>query len=224
VALSALFMVAMANAVNFLDNMDGLAGGVSAIAAASFCIAACIARQWATAGVLALLAGALLGFLAFNFPWREGRSARIFMGDGGSLPVGFLLSALAIQITFTAPEDAAYALGTRWYGVLAPLVILAVPLYDSVIVTLLRLSQGKSPMVGDHQHFSHRLVMRGLSRRGAVMLICALAIICGISGLLLGTAAPWQAALIGVQTVIVLATIAALEQPLLEEMRSGERR
>ena len=224
VVLSALFMVAMANAVNFLDNMDGLAGGVSAIAAASFCIAACIARQWATAGVLALLAGALLGFLAFNFPWREGRSARIFMGDGGSLPVGFLLSALAIQITFTAPEDAAYALGTRWYGVLAPLVILAVPLYDSVIVTLLRLSQGKSPMVGDHQHFSHRLVMRGLSRRGAVMLICALAIICGISGLLLGTAAPWQAALIGVQTVIVLATIAALEQPLLEEMRSGERR
>jgi UDP-GlcNAc:undecaprenyl-phosphate GlcNAc-1-phosphate transferase len=146
------------------------------------------------------------------------------MGDGGSLPVGFLLSALAIQITFTAPEDAAYALGTRWYGVLAPLVILAVPLYDSVIVTLLRLSQGKSPMVGDHQHFSHRLVMRGLSRRGAVMLICALAIICGIAGLLLGTAAPWQAALIGVQTVIVLATIAALEQPLLEEMRSGERR
>jgi UDP-GlcNAc:undecaprenyl-phosphate GlcNAc-1-phosphate transferase len=224
VALSALFMVAMMNAVNFLDNMDGLAGGVAAIAAAAFCIAACIARQWATAGVLALLAGALLGFLVFNFPWRAGRTARIFMGDGGSLPVGFLLSALAIQITFTAPDDAAYALGTRWYGVLAPLVILAVPLYDSVIVTLLRLSQGKSPMVGDHQHFSHRLVMRGLSRRGAVMLICALAIICGIAGLLLGTAAPWQAALIGVQTVIVLATIAALEQPLLEEMRSGERR
>ena len=175
VALSALFMVAMANAVNFLDNMDGLAGGVSAIAAASFCIAACIARQWATAGVLALLAGALLGFLAFNFPWREGRSARIFMGDGGSLPVGFLLSALAIQITFTAPEDAAYALGTRWYGVLAPLVILAVPLYDSVIVTLLRLSQGKSPMVGDHQHFSHRLVMRALGeeRSAAHRLVAA---------------------------------------------------
>ena len=224
VALSATFMVAIVNAVNFLDNMDGLAGGVSFIAAAAFCTAACISRQWATAAVLALLAGGLLGFLVFNFPWRAARPARIFMGDGGSLPVGFLLAALAIQITFTAPDDPEYALGARWYGVLTPLVILTVPLYDSVIVTLLRLGQGKSPMVGDHQHFSHRLVMRGLSSRGAVLLICALATTCGIGGLLLGTAAPWQAVLIGAQTIMVLLTVAALEQPMLAQMRTGADR
>ncbi len=224
VALSALFIVAIINAVNFLDNMDGLAGGVSFIAAAAFCMAACIAGQWATAAVLALLVGGLLGFLVFNFPWRAGRPARIFMGDGGSLPVGFLLATLAIQITFTTDEDPQYALGTHWYGVLAPLVILTVPLYDSVIVTLLRMGQGQSPMVGDHQHFSHRLVMRGLSSRGAVLLICALATTCGIGGLLLGTAAPWQAVLIGAQTILVLFTIAALERPLLEEMRNGVHR
>jgi UDP-GlcNAc:undecaprenyl-phosphate GlcNAc-1-phosphate transferase len=159
--------------------------------------------------------------LVFNFPWRATRPARIFMGDGGSLPVGFLLAALAIQITFTAPDDPEYALGARWYGVLTPLVILAVPLYDSVIVTLLRLGQGKSPMVGDHQHFSHRLVMRGLSSRGAVLLICALATTCGIGGLLLGTAAPWQAVLIGAQTIMVLLTVATLEQPMLAQMRTG---
>lgn len=224
VLLTAAFIVALVNAVNFLDNMDGLSGGVSAIAAAALCVAACVARQWATAGVLALLCGALLGFLAFNFPWRAGQRARIFMGDGGSLPVGFLLATLAVQITFTAPEDPGYALGSRWYGALAPLVVLAVPLYDSVVVTLLRLSQGKSPMVGDHQHFSHRLVMRGLSQRGAALLICALGAVCGVGGLLLGTAEPWQAALIGLQTALLLGALAALEQPMLARMRAGDRR
>jgi UDP-GlcNAc:undecaprenyl-phosphate GlcNAc-1-phosphate transferase len=223
VALSVAFIVAMTNALNFLDNMDGLSGGVAAIAAASLAVAATIANQWATAGLLAVLAGALLGFLAFNFPWRAGTSARIFMGDGGSLPVGFLLAVLAMQITFTAPEDLEYALGTRWYGVLSPLVILAVPLYDAFTVSVLRLVQGKSPMVGDQQHFSHRLVMRGLSRRGAVLLICALAATCGVSGLLLGTAAPWQAVLIGGQVAVVLATIAALERPMLARMAEDRR-
>lgn len=220
VLLTTAFFVAVANAVNFLDNMDGLAGGVSAIAAAALCVAACVARQWATAGVLALLAGALLGFLVFNFPWRAGQRARIFMGDGGSLPVGFLLAALAVQITFTAPDRPGYALGTRWYGALAPLVILAVPLYDSVVVTLLRLAQGNSPMVGDRQHFSHRLVMRGLTPRGAVLLICAFGAVCGTGGLLLGTSEPWQAALIGLQTAVVVGAIAALERPMLARMRS----
>ena len=104
VLLTSTFIVALVNAVNFLDNMDGLSGGVSAIAAAALCVAACVARQWATAGVLSLLCGGLLGFLAFNFPWRAGQRARIFMGDGGSLPVGFLLATLAVRITFTAPE------------------------------------------------------------------------------------------------------------------------
>jgi UDP-GlcNAc:undecaprenyl-phosphate GlcNAc-1-phosphate transferase len=223
VAISAAFVVLMTNAMNFLDNMDGLAGGVGAIAAAALAGAACIAGQWATAGLLAVLAGAVVGFLAFNFPWRAGRQARIFMGDGGSLPLGFLLAALAMQITFTSPDEPGYALGSRWYGVLAPLVILAVPLYDAFTVSVLRIAQGRSPMVGDQQHFSHRLVMRGLSRRGSVLMICALAAACGVSGLLVGTAAPWQAALIGVQVAMILGTIAALERPMLRAM-AGEAR
>jgi UDP-GlcNAc:undecaprenyl-phosphate GlcNAc-1-phosphate transferase len=223
IAISACFIVALTNAVNFLDNMDGLAGGVSAIAAASLAVAAGIAGQWATSGLLAVLCGALLGFLAFNFPWRSGSSARIFLGDGGSLPVGFLLAVLAMQVTFTSPGEPGYALGTRWYGVLAPLVILAVPLYDACTVSGLRMLQGRSPMVGDQQHFSHRLVMRGLTRRGAVLLICAIAACCGIAGLLLGTAAPWQASLIGVQVAVFMATLAALERPMLGRL-AGERR
>jgi hypothetical protein len=74
-------------------------------------------------------------------------------------------------------------------------------------------------MVGDQQHFSHRLVLRGLTKRGAVLLICALAAVCGVSGLLLGSAAPWQAALIAAQVAVVLGTIAALERPQLRAMR-----
>ena len=223
IAASACFIVVLTNAVNFLDNMDGLAGGVSAIAAASLSIAAGIAGQWATSGLLAVLCGALVGFLAFNFPWRASSSARIFLGDGGALPVGFLLAVLAMQVTFTSPQEPGYALGTRWYGVLAPLVILAVPLYDAFTVSGLRMLQGRSPMVGDQQHFSHRLVMRGLTRRGAVLLICAIAACCGIAGLLLGTAAPWQAALIGVQVAVFMATLAAFERPMLGRL-SEERR
>lgn len=218
--LTVLWIVALSNSVNFLDNMDGLAGGVSAIGALALCVAACVAHQWMTAGVLALLAGALAGFLIFNAPWTAGRSARIFMGDGGSLVVGFLLAVLAVRIVFVNPAEPGYALGTRWYGVLAPLVILAVPLYDTTVVTVLRVAQGRRPWVGDDQHFSHRLVLRGLSRRGAVLVIWALAGVCGVSGLLLGTSAPWQAALIAAQVALVLGTLAGLERPMLTRLHS----
>ncbi len=221
VCVSVAWIVVMVNAINFLDNMDGLAGGVAFVGAAALAVAAAVAEQWMTAGLLAVLAGALLGFLVFNFPWRAGQAARIFMGDGGSLVVGYLLAVLAMAIVFTAPDRPGYALGTHAYGVFAPLVILAVPLYDACTVTLLRRSQGRSPMVGDQQHFSHRLVLRGLTKRGAVLLICALAAVCGVSGLLLGSAAPWQAALIGAQVAVVLGTIAALEQPQLRAMRDA---
>jgi UDP-GlcNAc:undecaprenyl-phosphate GlcNAc-1-phosphate transferase len=221
VALTTIWVVALCNSINFLDNMDGLAGGVGAIGALSLCIGACIARQWLTAAMLALLVGALCGFLLFNAPWTRGRSARIFMGDGGSLLVGFLLAILAVRIVFVNIDEPNYALGTHWYGVLAPIVILAVPLYDTFMVTVLRVLQGRSPMVGDQQHFSHRLVMRGLSKRGAVAVIWALAGICGVSGLLLGTAAPWQAALLALQVALVIGALAGLERPMLSSLQAG---
>lgn len=223
VALTVAWVVVVCNSLNFLDNMDGLAGGVGAIGGLALCVGACMARQWMTAAMLALLCGAVVGFLCFNAPWTRTRTARIFMGDGGSLLIGFLLAVLAVRIVFVNPDDPTYALGTHWYGVLAPLVILAVPLYDAVSVTLLRLRQGRNPMVGDQQHFSHRLVQRGLTRRGAVLVIWALAGVCGVSGLLLGTAASWQAGLIAVQVLLVLGTLAGLELPMLGRMGAQGR-
>jgi len=209
VALGVLWMLTMVNAINFLDNMDGLAGGVSAIAALLFMAAALAAQQWFIAALFALLTGALSGFLVFNFLPSGG--ARIFMGDGGSQPLGLLLAALAVRCTFTDPHDATYALGTHWYGVLTPIVVLAIPLYDLLATSVVRWRQGRSPMVGDQQHLSHRLVQRGFSKRGAVLVIWALAAVIGIGGVTLGGAAPWQACLVIAQTILALGVLAAAE-------------
>jgi UDP-GlcNAc:undecaprenyl-phosphate GlcNAc-1-phosphate transferase len=206
IIITILWIVAISNAINFLDNMDGLAGGVSAIAATLFMIATILNAQWFIAGTLALLIGGLIGFLFFNFP-----PARIFMGDGGSLVVGFLLAILTARTTYYDPMKSDFALGGGWYGVFMPVIVLAIPLYDFVSVSLIRIKQGKSPFVGDQQHFSHRLVQRGLSRRGAVIVIWGATAITGIGGISLGSLKAWQAILVGVQTLLVLMIIALLE-------------
>src|SRR5690606_21905185 len=103
--------------------------------AALFLVAALLNAQWLIAAMLALLIGSLAAFLCFNFP-----PASIFMGDGGSLVVGFLLAFLTIRTTYFGHDP-----DTGWYGVFMPLVVLAIPLYDLVSVTLIRLRQGKSP-------------------------------------------------------------------------------
>ena len=206
IAVTILWIVAMTNAINFLDNMDGLAGGVSAIAAFFFMIATILNAQWFIAGTLALMVGGLCGFLIFNFP-----PAKIFMGDGGSLVVGFLLAVLTARTTFYNPEQTDFALGTAWYGVFMPLVVLAIPLYDFTSVTIIRLRQGRSPFVGDQQHLSHRLVRRGLSKRGAVVIIWGFTGITGVGGVSLGALAPWQAILVGGQTIMILVVLGLLE-------------
>ena len=205
IIITILWIVAITNAINFMDNMDGLAAGVSAIAAALFMAACIVNHQWFIAATLALLIGALIGFLIFNF-----HPARIFMGDGGSLVVGFLLAILTARTTYYT-DEAEYPLGEGWYGVFMPLIVLAIPLYDLVSVTLIRLTQGRNPLVGDQQHFSHRLVQRGLSPRGAVVVIWAATAVTGIGGVALARLEAWQAILVGVQTLLVLLMIALLE-------------
>jgi UDP-GlcNAc:undecaprenyl-phosphate GlcNAc-1-phosphate transferase len=212
IVVTVLWIVVVTNAMNFLDNMDGLSAGVGAIAGACFLAAALVHGQWFVAAMLAVLVGACGGFLVFNFPWRarrndaDGGGATIFMGDGGSLVIGFLLGFLTVRTTYYAPDAAG-----GWYGVFMPLVVLAIPLYDFMSVVLIRLSQGKSPLVGDLQHLSHRLVRRGLSKRAAVLVIHGLTGITAIGGIALGSLQPWQAVLVGVQTALVLLVLAVFE-------------
>lgn len=214
--LTVLWFLVVTNAMNFMDNMDGLSGGVAAIAAACFLAATLVQGQWFVAACLAALIGSLLGFLVFNFP-----PARIFMGDGGSLVVGFLLAFLTARVTYYAGPDLEAG---AWYGVFMPLVVLAIPLYDFLSVVTVRLAQGRSPFVGDLQHFSHRLVKKGLSKRAAVLVIYGFTLCTGISGIALGSLRPWQAVLVGVQTLTLLGVLAVFEWRSTRERPSGGAR
>ena len=218
VILSTLWIVAIVNAMNMLDNMDGLAAGVGTIITCLYLAATLLAEQWFIAALCALLIGALLGFGVFNFP-----TAKLYMGDAGSLVVGLLLAVISVRTTYYqwpgAPgPEAPYpeggptgALDGSWYGMLMPIVVMAVPLYDMVTVSLIRLSQGRSPFVGDLNHFSHRLVRRGLSRHAAVIVIWLATAATGLGGVMFGSLAPWQALVVAAQAAVVVALLARLE-------------
>ena len=205
IALTVLWITAITNAFNFLDNMDGLSAGVAAVCTAAFLATALSIQQWFVAAALSLLLGALLGFLCFNFA-----PASIFMGDAGSLVIGLLLGVLTVRTTFLRPgED----FGAGWYAVFAPLIVLAVPLYDLIVVSLIRLSRGRSPFVGDTNHFSHRLVARGMTKRTAVLCIYLVTAATAVAAVILPhTRSPLVAILIFCQTLLILGVVAVLEQ------------
>jgi UDP-GlcNAc:undecaprenyl-phosphate GlcNAc-1-phosphate transferase len=199
--LSAFWIVLIINVFNFLDNMDGAAAGIAVIVASILLTAAIVSAQVFISALAILFIGTLLGFLIFNFP-----PAKIFMGDAGSLPIGFLLAVLTLKTTYYHQADSG-----PWYPVLIPLISMAVPLYDFVTVTVLRLNQGKSPFVGDTQHFSHRLRRLGLSDTQTVLTLYLATISTGIGATFLYQVNLAGAILIFVQTLMVLAIIAILE-------------
>jgi UDP-GlcNAc:undecaprenyl-phosphate GlcNAc-1-phosphate transferase len=205
VVITVLWIVAITNAFNFLDNMDGLSAGIAAVCTLAFLIAALTIGQWFVAACLALLLGALLGFLCFNFS-----PASIFMGDSGSLIIGLILGVLTVRTTFLPPDK---PLAAGWYAVFAPLIVLAVPLYDLIVVSFIRLSRGKSPFVGDTNHFSHRLVARGMSRRTAVLCLYLITAATSVAAILLPHVHSSAAAvLIFAQTLLILGVVMLLEQ------------
>lgn len=215
ILITVLWFTAIINAMNFIDNMDGLSGGIATIAGSLLLIAALLNGQWFVGAILALLVGSTLGFLVFNFP-----PAKVFMGDGGSLIIGLLLAFLTVRTTYMPIDESGPSAGA-WYAVLMPIVILAIPLYDFVSVTLIRLSQGKSPFVGDLQHFSHRIRERGLGSRSTILVIYALTLATGISGLLISRAEPWQAIVLGVQIFALISAIALFEYRSPSKGRDG---
>jgi UDP-GlcNAc:undecaprenyl-phosphate/decaprenyl-phosphate GlcNAc-1-phosphate transferase len=167
-AVTVLWILTVINAFNFMDNMNGLCGGLGAIGAFCFGMIAAAGGQYLVALIAFLTCGALLGFLPFNFP-----RARVFLGDAGSHLVGYLLAVLAILPHFYTEQN------PRAFAVLTPLLVLAVPLLDMAWVVLLRWRIGKPFYIGDTNHLSHRLVQLGLSRTTAVALIWLLAALLG---------------------------------------------
>ncbi len=149
-----LWVVGITNAFNLLDNMDGLSAGVAVIAATSFFVLAQINGQFLVAALSVALAGCALGFLRHNF-----HPAKIYMGDAGSLYLGFVLAYVGLKLRFDAPDEITF---------LVPILVLGVPILDTTLVTAARLRHGRSPFLGGQDHISHRLVRLGLPVRGAV--------------------------------------------------------
>jgi UDP-GlcNAc:undecaprenyl-phosphate GlcNAc-1-phosphate transferase len=203
VAVTVVWIIVLTNAMNFLDNMDALSAGIGLIASlifASILVLMIQTTAWSVATMFLLLAGALGGFLIWNRP-----PAALFMGDSGSNLIGFLLATLTVMGTFYESQ------GSR-HVILAPVCVLAVPLYDFCSVILIRISQGRSPFHGDKSHFSHRLVELGFRKSRAVLTIHLATLMTGIGGLLLFEVADWTGALLVMALILcVLAVIALLE-------------
>jgi UDP-GlcNAc:undecaprenyl-phosphate GlcNAc-1-phosphate transferase len=170
-----IWLVGMTNAFNLLDNMDGLAATLAGIAALFFAVDAVTVHKSHAVLVLALaLAFACLGFLPFNL--RPGKSAAVFMGDSGSQPLGFALGALGLTASWKVA-------GTTVATLLLPILILAVPILDTTLVTIVRLLDGRPVYQGGRDHTSHRLVYQGLSEKRAVVLLAVISAALGTTSL-----------------------------------------
>ena len=167
-AITILWLLTVINAFNFMDNMNGLCAGVGAIGAFLFALLAASQGEYLVALTGFLMCGALAGFLPWNFP-----HARAFLGDAGSHLVGYLLAVMAILPHFYTKQH------PRSLAVLAPLLVLAVPLIDLAQVSLFRTLHKKPFWIGDTNHLSHRLVRAGMSPTRAVLLLWLLAALLG---------------------------------------------
>jgi UDP-GlcNAc:undecaprenyl-phosphate/decaprenyl-phosphate GlcNAc-1-phosphate transferase len=171
VAIALVWLVGITNAFNLLDNMDGLAATLATVACVYFAIDAATAHENDVVLVLALsLAFACLGFLPFNL--RPGGGAHVFMGDGGSQLLGFLLAALGLAASWTTA-------GTTVATMLLPLLVLAIPILDTTLVTIRRIVERRPVTQGGKDHSSHRLVYYGLSETKAVALLALIALALG---------------------------------------------
>ena len=173
-AITILWLLTVINAFNFMDNMNGLCAGLGAIGAFLFALIAAAKGEYLVAITGFLMCGALVGFLPWNFP-----HARAFLGDAGSHLVGYLLAVMAILPHFYTRQE------PHPLAVLAPLLVLAIPLIDLAQVSLFRTLNQKPFWIGDTNHLSHRLVRAGFSRTHAVLILWLVAAMIGVLACLL---------------------------------------
>jgi UDP-GlcNAc:undecaprenyl-phosphate GlcNAc-1-phosphate transferase len=198
--VTVLWILTVINAMNFLDNMDGLAAGVAAIAAFFFLLTAVQYEQFFVSAMLAAFVGAVVGFLVYNL-----HPATIFMGDAGSLFLGYMLAVLTILGTYHTPNN------PTTFPVVMPLVVLAIPLYEMVTVTTIRLHKGLSPFKASKHHFSFRMRGLGLGVRSAVGFIWLVTACTGVAALLLPQLDTTGALLDLLLVALVLTIVALLE-------------
>jgi len=168
--LTILWIVGITNAFNLLDNMDGLCAGIGLVAAAYLAVLFAGARPEASLAAM-ILAGSLAAFLVYNF-----NPASIFMGDCGSLLIGFTLAVLGLHYSGSGGDN-------RLSAVVVPVMVLMVPIFDTSLVTLIRILSGRKASVGGKDHTSHRLVLMGFSEKRAVLFLYGTAAVSGLAAL-----------------------------------------
>jgi len=186
IAVTIIWVVGITNAMNLLDNMDGLSGGIALIAAVFFTLLAALSDQYLVGALAAALAGGCAGFLVYN--WNP---AQIFMGDTGSLFLGFLLAAVGIKLRFPSNSDT-----ITW---MIPVLVMGVPVFDTTLVFLSRLRRGKNPLTTPgRDHISHRLALLTGSRREAVLLCYLLAGALGLGAIFITQANVIEATVVAI--------------------------
>jgi UDP-GlcNAc:undecaprenyl-phosphate GlcNAc-1-phosphate transferase len=200
-AITLLWILGITNALNLLDNMDGLSGGVGAVAAGFFLLLAAWNGQYLVASLAAALMGVCVGFLVYNF-----NPATIFMGDAGSLFLGFVLAVVGIKLRFPGRPDV-----ITW---MIPVVVLGLPIFDTTLVVFSRLRRSINPLTNPGKdHVSHRLVVLGLSQRQAVIFLYALCCALGVVGILIMHSNLIQAYLAGAAVFLIgVASLVVLER------------
>ncbi len=192
IAVTMIWVVGITNAMNLLDNMDGLSGGIAMIAAVFFTLLAALSDQYMVGALAAALAGGCAGFLVYN--WNP---AHIFMGDTGSLFLGFLLAAVGIKLRFPSNSDT-----ITW---MIPVLVMGVPIFDTTLVFLSRLRRGKNPLTTPGKdHVSHRLALLTGSRREAVLLCYILAGALGLAAIFITQADVAEATVVGVAIFVTM--------------------
>ncbi len=185
VALTLVWVVGITNAFNLLDNMDGLSGGIAAIAAAYFALMCSFTGQYLVGALSVAVMAACIGFLIYN--WNP---ATIFMGDSGSLFLGFVMAALGIKLRF--PQNVPFV---TW---MIPPLVLGIPIFDTTLVTISRLRRGLNPLTTPGKdHTSHRLTYAGFSRREAVLILYIVGFVFGMLALFITQATVAEGYIIG---------------------------
>jgi UDP-GlcNAc:undecaprenyl-phosphate/decaprenyl-phosphate GlcNAc-1-phosphate transferase len=197
VLVTVFWFIALTNALNLLDNMDGVAVGVAGIAAVFLAVTFVWEGQWTLGSMCLALAGAAFGFLPYNFS-----RASIFMGDSGSLFIGALLAGLGAAYPSTAPASIVSVL-------FVPALIVIIPIADTLLVTVARTFAGRSISVGGRDHTSHRLVAMGLSERQVALLLYGFAASGGVLALLLRGASTEVGVSVGAVFLVALVICAA---------------
>jgi UDP-GlcNAc:undecaprenyl-phosphate/decaprenyl-phosphate GlcNAc-1-phosphate transferase len=202
ICFTIFWVVGLTASFSILDHMDGLCAGIAGIASAFFFISATLNGQMMVRTLASATLGAAIGFLRWNF-----NPAKIFMGDGGAMLLGFLMATLGLKIR---PEGAPFRVA--W---LVPILILAVPIFDTTLVSISRARRGLLPFTSPGKdHTAHRLSNLGLGHRGAVLILYVLAAACGACGVLL----PWLSVTVSYVFAAILIIAAIMGVYLLESV------